>query len=183
MKKKIIFIAVSVMLLLCLTVNAMAIKVGTTEYDKPLGCQNTKKVVVSSSNGNQVKKLKDVTARAYFDGKKTLHLSYSKSYSGSASVNGSVGASVCGAVNVSTGYSFSWTAGEVSGYSWDITKGDKKGYYNIQYKKSFKKYPYKLYTRNSSIFYTEPWPTSPSKTGTILDGGNAPYFALGYSAN
>ncbi len=181
MKKKIVVIVVSVMMLLCLTVNAMAIKTGTFEYSKPLGCQNTKKVVVSAKSGTQVKTLRNVTSRAYFDGTHALHLSYSQSYSGSATINSGLDAGIPGVVNCSVGYSFSWTVGEVAGYSWDITKGDKVGYYNIRYNKSFNKYPYKFYTRTSTIFETGSWTLK--KSGTILDGGGSPYFTLGYSAN
>ena len=169
------------MMLLCLTVNAMAISIGTHEYAKPAGCQTTKKVVVSSQNGTQVKTLRNVTARAFFDGTHPLHLSYSQSYSGSVTINSGLDAGISGVANISVSYGFSWSAGEVAGYSWDINQGRKVGYYNIQYRKSFNKYPYKFYTRNSTIFETGPWTLK--KSGNLLDGGSAPYFALIYSAN
>ena len=182
MKKKIVFIAVSVLLILSLTVSAMAIKTGTFEFDKPLFCQNTKKVVISPSNGTQVKTLRNVTARAYFDGTHPLHLSYSQSYSGTFSINAGVDVGIKEIASVKSSVGYSWTSGEVSGYTWDITKGSKVGYYNIRYNKKFNKYPYKFYTRSSTIFSTGNW--SLKTSGTILDPGSyAPYFTLGYSAN
>ena len=182
MKKRFIFIAVSVLLLVCMTVSALAIKTGTFEFDKPLGCQTTKKVVISASNGTVTKTLKNVTARAYFDGTHTLHLSYSQSYSGSYSINAGVDVGIKNVASVKSSFGYSWTSGEVSGYSWDISKGSKVGYYNIQYNKKFNRYPYKFYTRTSTIFSTGNWVLKTSST--ILDPGSySPYFALGYSAN
>ena len=184
MKKKLVFIVVSVMLLLCLTVNAMAINVGTFEYGNlPFSSFTNKKLIVSPCNGTMIKTLRNVTKRAYFDGVHPLHLCYSQSYSGTVGINTGVELEIPDVAKVSVNYSFSWTAGEVSAYTWDINKGDKVGYYNIRYNKSFKKYPYKYYTRKRSVFEPENWTLKES--GTLLDGAGtgAPYFMLGYSAN
>lgn len=179
MKKKFIFIMVSVVLLLSLTVSAFAIKTGTTEWDKPLGCQTTKKVIVTA-NGTQIKNLRNVTSWAYFDGTHPLHVSYNQSYSGTFSMNGGVDVGIKNVVTIKSSFGYSWTSGEVAGYSWDITKGSKVGKYCIQYKKKFNNYSYKYYTRTSTIFETGAW--SLKKTGSALDAGSySPYFALGYT--
>lgn len=184
MKKKIIFIVVSVVLLLSLTVSAMAIKVGTFEFGDTLFSHNntTKKVIVSSATGTSLKKIRNVTSWAYFDGTHPLHISYSQSYSGTYTINGEVGVNILDVVSAKASFSYSWTSGEVSAYSWDINKGDKVGKYNIQYKMKFNMHPYKYYTRVSNVFWTDPW--SLKQTGTILDKGPySPYFTLGYSSN
>ena len=179
MKKKFMFIVVSVVLLLTLTVNAMAIKVGTTEWDKPVGCQTTKKAVIGAASGTQVKTLRNVTSEAFFDGTHPLHISYSQSGSGTFGINGGVTAEIKGVVSISSGISYSWTAGEAASHTWDINKGDKVGYYNIRYNLKFNKHSYKYYTRTSTIFSTGAW--TQKSSGTALDkGSNSPYFMLGY---
>ena len=181
MKKKLITAVVSVMMLLCLTVNAMAIRIGTTEWDKPVGCQTSKKVIVAGSNGKQVKTLRKLTS-AHFDGTHPVRLSYSSSYSGSITINGAVPAAIKYNVSAKTSVQYSWTKAEVAGYTWNIGKGNKVGTYSMVYRQKLDKYPYRYYTRTATLFETGSWLLRSS--GTILDRGtNCPYFALIYTAD
>ena len=170
MKKKVAFIIVSVVLLLSMTVSAMALKTGTIELD------NTQKVVVYAS-GTQIKTLCKVGSREYFDGKNPLHITYTKAGSGKKVINGGVPEKVRNAVNAAYSISYSWSSGEAASHSWNITKGDKIGYYNIMYRQKFNVYAYKYYTRvNAEAAYALKW------SGNILNKGtNTPYFALYYS--
>ncbi len=185
MKKKsvrLLAMAMTVALLMSVFGNALAlISVGSYEFDKPPGCQNTKKITIHATY-SMSRMLQAVTQWAYFNGQNALTVSYSQEGSGTHSINGGVEAQIFSYFSLEFGYQYSWTAGEVQGYSYLIESGSRVGYYRMEYRKGFYAQPFTTYTRTSTIFETGPWVIY--ATGTIHEETSSePYFYLAYSSS